>query len=191
MAMRMFCQYCSVLSCVIRAAAVSGADGRYAAAPAQWFDPLVQHNLVPDKTAWQSAPKVDLPLVDQAPQPKRQGFLVPGKGTLLGGNPGDLSFRDHTAGEGLQKDFTDSHESHVTKSLHGVTSRLGLRPEGAMAWTATPIDQHHAANQDRHKLLTIGGSVLERIPRVALPVLLNVLWFVLSGLLIDGPGLVR
>ena len=172
-------------------AGASGANRGPAAAPAERFDPFVEHKLVLDKTTGQAAAEVDLPLIYQAPQPKRQGFLVPGKGTLLGGNPGDLSFRDHTAGEGLQKDFTDSHESHVTKSLHGVTSRLGLRPEGAMAWTATPIDQHHAANQDRHKLLTIGGSVLERIPRAALPVLLNVLWFVLSGLLIDGPGLVR
>ena len=134
MAMRMFCQYCSVLSCVIRAAAVSGADGRYAAAPAQWFDPLVQHNLVPDKTAWQSAPKVDLPLVDQAPQPKRQGFLVPSKGTLLGGNPGDLSFRDHTAGEGLQKDFPDRHESHVTTSLHAVAPSLAAWLPGLGDW---------------------------------------------------------
>lgn len=80
---------------------MSGASGRSAAAP-----------------AWQAATKVDLPLVDQAPQPKRQGFLVAGKGTLLGGDPGDLMLSDHTTRDGLQKDFPDCHESDVTTSLH-------------------------------------------------------------------------
>ena len=143
MAIRMFCQYCNVLYCVIRAAAVSGANGGSAAAPAQRFDPFVQHNLVPDKTAWQSAPKVDLPLVDQAPQPKRQGFLVPGKGTLLGGNPGDLMLRDHTAGEGLQKDFPDCHESHVTTSLHAVAPGLAPWLERATC-AARQLGEHFA-----------------------------------------------
>jgi len=110
------------------APAVSGANGLSAAPPAQRFDPFVQHNLVLDKTTWQAAAKVDLPFVDQSPQPNCQGFLVPSKSALLGGNPRDLVFRDHAAGKGLQKDFPDSHESHVTTSLHAVASRLGLWP---------------------------------------------------------------
>lgn len=88
---------------------MSGASGRSAASP-----------------AWQAATKVDLPLVDQAPQPKRQGFLVAGKGTLLGGDPGNLMLRDHTTRDGLQKNFPDRHESDVTTSLH--TAAPGLAP---------------------------------------------------------------
>jgi len=107
---------------------MSSANGLSAAPPAQRFDPFVQHNLVLGKTTWKAAAKVDLPFVDQATQPNREGFLVPSKSPLLGGNPGDLSFRDHAAGEGLQKDFPDSHENHVTTSLHAVASRLGLWP---------------------------------------------------------------
>ena len=84
-----------------------------------------------DKTTRQAASKVDLPLVYQAPQPKRQGFLVAGKGTLVGGNPGDFMFRDHTAGEGLQKDLSESHESHVTTLLHAVAPGLAVWLERA------------------------------------------------------------
>jgi len=103
---------------------VSGASGRYAAAPAQRFDPFVEHKLVLDKTTRQAAAEVDLPLVYQAPQPKRQGFLVAGKGTLVGGNPGDFMLRNHTTRDRLQKDFPDRHESHVTTSLHAVAPSL-------------------------------------------------------------------
>jgi hypothetical protein len=88
---------------------VSGASGRSAAA-----------------SAWQAATKVYLPLVDQAPQPKRQGFLVAGKATLLGGDPRDLMLRDHTTRDGLQKDFPDRHESDVTTWLH--LAAPGLAP---------------------------------------------------------------
>ena len=191
MAMRMFCQYCNVLYCVIRAAAVSGVNGGSAAAPAQRFDPFVQHNLVPDKTAWQSAPKVDLPLVDQAPQPKRQGFLVPGKGTLLGGNPGDFSFRDHTAGEGLQKDFTDSHGRYVTTSLHLVVPRLGPRPEGAMAWTGHP-DQSASRRQPGPPQAADNKGINFRVnPQSHAAFSAERSLVLLSGLLIDGPGLVH
>ena len=90
---------------------MSGASGRSAAAP-----------------AWQAATKVYLPLVDQAPQPKRQGFLVAGKATLLGGDPRDLMLRDHTTRDGLQKDFPDRHESDVTTSLHLAAPSLAPRP---------------------------------------------------------------
>ena len=110
---------------------MSGANGLSAAAPAQRFDPFVHHNLVLNKTTGQAATEVDLPLIYQAPQPKRQGFLVAGKSTLVGGNPGDFMFRDHTAGEGLQKDFSDSHESHVTTSLHAVAPGLAVWLERA------------------------------------------------------------
>ena len=103
---------------------MSGANGRSATAPAQRFDPFVEHKLVLDKTARQAAPEVDLPLVYQASQPKRQGFLVAGKGALVGGNPGDLMLRDHTARDRLQKDFPDCHESHVTTSLHAAAPSL-------------------------------------------------------------------
>ena len=102
---------------------MSSAYGLSAAPPAQRFDPFVQHNLVLNKATRQAAAKIDLPFVHQATEPDRQGFLVPSKGTLLGSNPGDLSFRDHAAGEGLQKDFPDRHESHVTTSLHAVAPR--------------------------------------------------------------------
>jgi len=108
----------------MRAAVVSGANGRSAAAPAQRFDPFVEHKLVLDKTTRQAAAKVDLPLVYQPPQPKRQGFLVAGKGALMGGNPGDFMLRDHTTRDGLQKDFSDCHESHVTTSLHAAAPSL-------------------------------------------------------------------
>ena len=111
---------------------MSGASGRYAAAPAQRFDPFVEHKLVLNKTTRQAATKVDLPIVYQAPQPKRQGFLVAGKGTLVGGNPGDFMFRDHTAGEVLQKDFPDCHESCVTTSLHAVAPGLAAWLERAL-----------------------------------------------------------
>ena len=110
---------------------MSGASGRYAAAPAQRFDPFVQHKLVLDKTTWQAATEVDLPLIYQASQSNRQGFLVAGKGALVGGNPGDLMLRDHTAGEGLQKDFADCHESHVTTSLHAAAPSLAAWLERA------------------------------------------------------------
>ena len=50
---------------------MSGASGRYAAAPAERFDPFVENKLVLDKTTWQAATEVDLPLVYQAPQPNR------------------------------------------------------------------------------------------------------------------------
>ena len=103
---------------------MSGANSCCAAAPAERFDPFVEHKLVLDKTTWQAASEVDLTLVYQAPQPKRQCFLVAGKGALVGGNPGDLMLRDHAAGEGLQKDFPDCHESHVTTSLHAVAPSL-------------------------------------------------------------------
>ena len=103
---------------------MSGANSCCAAAAAERFDPFVQHKLVLDKTARQAAPEVDLPLVYQAPQPKRQGFLVASKGALVGGNPGDLMLRDHTARDRLQKDFPDCHESHVTTSLHAVAPSL-------------------------------------------------------------------
>ena len=105
---------------------MSGASGRSAAAPAERFNPFVEHKLVLDKTTRQAAAKVDLPLVYQAPQPKRQGFLVAGKGALVGGNPGDLMLRDHTARDRLQKDFPDCHESHVTTSLHAVAPGLAV-----------------------------------------------------------------
>ena len=105
---------------------MSDTNGRSAAAPAERFNPFVEHKLVLDKTTRQAAAKVDLPLVYQAPQPKRQGFLVAGKGALVGGNPGDFMLRDHTARDRLQKDFPDCHESHVTTSLHAVAP--GLAP---------------------------------------------------------------
>jgi hypothetical protein len=105
---------------------VSGTNGRSAAAAAERFDPFVEYKLVLDKTTRQAASKVDLPLVYQAPQPKRQGFLVAGKSTLVGGNPGNFMLRDHTARDRLQKDFPDCHESHVTTSLHAVAP--GLAP---------------------------------------------------------------
>jgi len=110
---------------------MSSANGLSASPPAQRFDPFVQHNLVLDKTTWQAAAEVDQAFVDQSPQPNRQGFLVPSKRALLGGNPGDLAFRDHAAGEGLQKDFPDSHESHVTTSLHTVASAACPWPDRA------------------------------------------------------------
>jgi hypothetical protein len=69
------------------AAAVSGANSCCAVAPAERFDPFVQYKLVLDKATRQAASKVDLPLIYQAPQPKRQGFLMAGKGALVGGNP--------------------------------------------------------------------------------------------------------
>jgi hypothetical protein len=99
---------------------LSSENGLSAAPPAQRFNPFVQYELVLDKTTRQAATNVDLAFVDQAPHPNRQGFLVPSKSALLGGHPGDLSFGDHAAGEGLQKDFPDSHESHVTTLLHPV-----------------------------------------------------------------------
>ena len=111
---------------------MSGTNGRSAAAPAERFDPFVEHKLVLDKTTRQAAAEVDLPLIYQAPQPKRQGFLVAGKSTLVGGNPGDFMFRDHTAGEGLQKDFPDCHESCVTTSLHAVAPGLAAWLERAL-----------------------------------------------------------
>jgi len=114
--------------------AVSGANRCSAAAPAQRFDPFVEHKLVLDKTTWQAAAEVDLPLIYQAPQPKRQGFLVACKGALVGGNPGDFMLRDHTAREGLQKDFPDCHESHVTTSLHAVAPSLAAWLPGLGDW---------------------------------------------------------
>ena len=111
---------------------MSGANRGPAAAPAERFDPFVQHKLVLNKTTGQAATEVDLPLIYQAPQPKRQGFLVAGKSTLVGGNPGDFMLRDHTAGEGLQKDFPDSHESCVTTSLHAVAPGLAAWLERAL-----------------------------------------------------------
>ena len=105
---------------------MSGANSCCAAAAAERLDPFVEHKLVLDKTTGQAAPEVDLPLVYQAPQPKRQGFLVAGKGALMGGNPGDFMLRDHTARDRLQKDFPDCHESCVTTSLHAVAP--GLAP---------------------------------------------------------------
>ena len=136
MAIRMFCQYCSVWACVIGAAAVSGANSCCAAAPAQRFDPFVEHKLVLDKTTRQAAAEVDLPLIYQAPQPKRQGFLVAGKGALVGGNPGDFMLRNHTARDRLQKDFPDCHESHVTTSLHAAAPGLAawLTRARGLAW---------------------------------------------------------
>ena len=122
---------------------MSSANGLSAAPPAQRFDPFVQHNLVLGKTTWQAAAEVDRAFVDQSPQPNRQGFFVPSKSALLGGNPGDLALRDHAAGEGLQKDFPDSHESHVTTSLHPVAS-------AAYPW---PQPGQRLTDQDRHKLL--------------------------------------
>ena len=110
---------------------MSGASGSYAAAPAQRFDPFVEHKLVLNKATWQAAAEVDLPLIYQAPQPKRQGFLVAGKGALVGGDPGDLMFRDHTARDRLQKDFPDCHESHVTTSLHPAAPSLAAWLERA------------------------------------------------------------
>ena len=56
-----------------------GATVLFAATPAYWFDPFVQHNFLLEKTTWQEAAKVDLPFVDQATQPNRQGFLVSSK----------------------------------------------------------------------------------------------------------------
>jgi len=144
---------------------MSSANGLSAAPPAQWFDPFVQHNLVLGKTTWQAAAKVDLPFVDQATQPNRQGFLVPSKSPLLGGNPGDLSFRDHAAGKGLQKDFPDSHESHATTSLHAVASRLGLWPgrtDDRMTTSASAQTQ-----PVRHKLLATWLRRGERERRVS------------------------
>ena len=170
---------------------MSSANGLSAAAPAQRFDPFVQHNLVPDKTAGQSAPKVDLPLVDQAPQPKRQGFLVPGKSTLLGRNPGDLSFRDHAAGEGLQKDFSDSHESHVTTSLHCVASRLGPRPEGAMAWTAHPDQSASRRQPGPPQAADNKGISFRANPQSHAAFSAERSLVLLGGLLIDVPGLVH
>ena len=55
-----------------------------------------------------------------------------GEGALVGVNSGDLILRDHTAGEGLQKDFSDSHESHVTTSLHAVAPGLAAWLERAL-----------------------------------------------------------
>jgi hypothetical protein len=53
---------------------------------------------------------------------------------LVGGNPGDLMLRDHAAGEGLQKDFPDCHESHVTTSLHAVAPSLAAWLPGLGGW---------------------------------------------------------
>ena len=122
---------------------MSGTNGRSAAAPAKRFDPFVEHKLVLDKTTRQAASKVDLPLVYQAPQPKRQGFLVAGKGALVGGNPGDFMLRDHTARDRLQKDFPDCHESHVTTSLHAVAPGLAPWLERATC-AARQLGEHFA-----------------------------------------------
>ena len=124
---------------------MSDTNGRSAAAPAERFDPFVEHKLVLDKTTGQAAPEVDLPLIYQAPQPKRQGFLVAGKSTLVGGNPGDFMLRDHTAGEGLQKDFPDSHESHVTTSLHAAAPSLAAWLERALGLARTGCWLEHAS----------------------------------------------
>ena len=122
---------------------MSGTNGRSAAAPAERFDPFVEHKLVLNKTTRQATTEVDLPLIYQAPQPKRQGFLVAGKGALVGGNPGDLMLRDHTARDRLQKDFPDCHESHVTTSLHAVAPGLAPWLERATC-AARQLGEHFA-----------------------------------------------
>ena len=107
---------------------------------------------------WQAATKVDLPLVDQAPQPKRQGFLVAGKGNLLGGDPGDLMLRDHTTRDGLQKDFPDCHESHVTTSLHAVVPGLAPWLERATS-RSRQLNQPNQPRQEQNGC-TAANSVL-------------------------------
>ena len=122
---------------------MSGANSCCAAAAAERLDPFVEHKLVLDKTTRQAASKVDLPLVYQSPQPKRQGFLVAGKGALMGGNPGDFMLRDHTARDRLQKDFPDCHESCVTTSLHAVAPGLAPWLERATC-AARQLGEHFA-----------------------------------------------
>ena len=46
---------------------MSGTNCRYAAAPAERFDPFIEHKLVLDKTTRQATAKVDLPLVYKRP----------------------------------------------------------------------------------------------------------------------------
>ena len=87
---------------------------------AQGLDPVVEDLLVLDDPAGGPAAEVDLPLVDQASEPDRDGLLMPRKGALLGCDPGDLMFRDDAGDDRLEEDLPESHESHVTKSLHPV-----------------------------------------------------------------------
>ena len=77
--------------------------------------------------------EVDLPFVEQSPEPDRQGGFVTSKAALLPGDPGDFLLCDHPAGYGLQKDGPKAHERDVTYLLHhGSLAGLVVQPGRAI-----------------------------------------------------------